>query len=162
MEEMWKDISLPSLKDLPPLSTRPNNPNFPGIILLDLFAGPIYNKQTPTLGTSHVSNDTSRPPTAATALNLNSCSDLWYVDSGGPLRSSNPTLNTPISVAAAPAFGSSHNTTFHGFGSLAVFPPFGRKRAPESNEKSNSNDRRHKRMMKNRESAARSRARKQV
>ncbi|OMP00861.1 hypothetical protein CCACVL1_03275 [Corchorus capsularis] len=41
-----------------------------------------------------------------------------------------------------------------------VFPSFPKKRAQENNE--NSVDRRHKRMMKNRESAARSRAGKQV
>ncbi|OMP11790.1 hypothetical protein CCACVL1_00262, partial [Corchorus capsularis] len=40
-----------------------------------------------------------------------------------------------------------------------VFPSFPKKRAQENNE--NSVDRRHKRMMKNRESAARSRAGKQ-
>ncbi|KAE8736161.1 Detected protein of unknown function [Hibiscus syriacus] len=169
MEEVWKDITLPSLKDRPAVSTTPNNPNFPDIILLDHFARPINNKQTPTLGTLHVSNDISlsqgsailgsRPPTPATILTLNSCSDLRYVDIGGPLRSS-PTLNAPTGFAAAPSFGSSHNTSVHGFDSSPVFPTFGRKRAPEINEKSN--DMRHKRMMKNRESAARSRARKQA
>ncbi|KAK8678359.1 hypothetical protein V6N13_143863 [Hibiscus sabdariffa] len=162
MEEVWKDISLPSLNDQPAdsiISPRAHNPNFPGMILLDFLARPINNKEIPTPGTPDDSNGASlaegtalfasRLPTPGTILSLNSGSDLQYVDSdGGPLRS-NPTLNAPPGVAAAPPFGSS-----------AVFPPFGKKRTPESNE--TSEDRRHKRMMKNRESAARSRARKQA
>ncbi|KAK8585200.1 hypothetical protein V6N13_139135 [Hibiscus sabdariffa] len=160
MEEVWKDISLPSLNDQPAdsiISPRARNPNFPGMILLDFLARPINSKEIPT--PSDVSNGASlvqgtdlfasRLPTPGTLLSLNSGSDLLYVDGdGAPLRS-NPTPNAPPGVAAAAPFGSS-----------AVFPPFGKKRTPESNE--TSEDRRHKRMMKNRELAARSRARKQA
>ncbi|GMI91348.1 hypothetical protein like AT4G35900 [Hibiscus trionum] len=161
MEEVWKDITLPSLNDLPAGSLiypRVHNPNFPGMILLDVLATPINCKETPTPGTSDVPNGTSlagatalfyfKPPTPGTILSLNPCSDLQYVDSGDPVRP-NPAVKTPTGVAAAPSFSPS-----------TVFTSFRQKRAPESNEKPE--DRRNKRMMKNRESAARSRARKQA
>ncbi|KAL4335896.1 hypothetical protein GQ457_07G027190 [Hibiscus cannabinus] len=176
MEEVWKDISLPSLNDHPAdsfISARVDNPSFPGMILLDFLDTPINSKETPTPGTSGVPNDTSlaegtalfgsKPPTPGTILSLSSCSDLLYVDSGGDLVRQNPAAvnNTATGVAAAaPSFSPSRFSTFHGLGSSVVFPSFGPKRAPESNDKSD--DRRHKRMMKNRESAARSRARKQA
>ncbi|KAK8642341.1 hypothetical protein V6N13_011688 [Hibiscus sabdariffa] len=175
MEEVWKDISLPSLNDHPAdsfISTIVDNPNFPGMILLDFLATPINNKETPTPGTSGAPNDASlaegtalfgsKPPTPGTILSLNSSSDLLYVDSGDLVRQNPAVNNTPtgVAAAAAPSFSPSRISTFHGLGSSVVFPSFGPKRAPESNEKSE--DRRHKRMMKNRESAARSRARKQA
>ncbi|XWS14432.1 hypothetical protein CRYUN_Cryun35bG0009000 [Craigia yunnanensis] len=167
MEEVWKDISLPSLNDRPvgTVITSTNNPTFPTTILQDFLARPL-NKELPRR--SGVSNDTSLAeetsffgslaPTPGTILSLNSGSDFQYIESGDPVRP-NPAVNGHTAVAT-PSFGSSYNSTFHLVGSSAVFPSFCKKRAQENNE--DSDDHRHKRMMKNRESAARSRARKQA
>ncbi|XWS20919.1 hypothetical protein CRYUN_Cryun30bG0010700 [Craigia yunnanensis] len=168
MEEVWKDISLASLNDHPAdtvISTTTNNPTFPSMILQDFLARPL-NKEPPRR--SGVSNDTSLAEETTIfsslasipgkILSLNSESDFQYIESGDPVRP-NSAVNASAGVAT-PSFGSSHNSTVHGFGSSAVFPSFCEKRAQENNE--NSDDRRHKRMMKNRESAARSRARKQA
>ncbi|MBA0595358.1 hypothetical protein Gorai_012229, partial [Gossypium raimondii] len=168
MEEVWKDISLASLSDHPVdsiLSTRTKNPNFPSMILLNFLATPI-NKEPPTPRTSVVSsNDTSStegpaPFVPGTILSLKSGfgSACRCTETGDPMRP-NLEVNARAGVPAAPSF-SSYSSGFRGFGSPEAFPSFCTKRAPESNE--NSNDRRHKRMMKNRESAARSRARKQA
>lgn len=169
MEEVWKDISLASLSDHPVdsiLSTRNKNPNFPSMILQDFLATPI-NKDPPTPRTSGVSsNDTSSaqgpaPFGPGTILSLKSGfgSACRCSESSDPMKP-NLKVKARADVAAAPSFSSSQNSGFRGFGSPEAFPSFCKKRAPESNE--NSNDRRQKRMMKNRESAARSRARKQV
>ncbi|KAK6277918.1 hypothetical protein POUND7_018241 [Theobroma cacao] len=169
MEEVWKDISLASLADHPAgtvLSSTTSNPTFPGMIFQDFLARPL-NKEPPRRGS--VSIDTSLteettlfgslPPTPGTLLSLNSGCDFISMESSGDPVRPNPAVNGRTGVGT-PSFGSSHNSTFHAFGSSAVFPSFCLKRAQENNE--NSNDRRHKRMMKNRESAARSRARKQA
>ncbi|XWS25938.1 hypothetical protein CRYUN_Cryun27aG0110200 [Craigia yunnanensis] len=169
MEEVWKDINLASLNDHPAgtiISTTTNNPTFRSMILQDFLARPL-NKEPP-IRSSGVSSDTSLSeettlfsslaPTPGAILSLNYGSDFQYIESGDPVKP-NPEVNARIDVAT-PSFGSSHNSTFHVFGSSAVSPSFCKNRAQENNE--NSNDRRHKRMMKNRESAARSRARKQA
>ncbi|XP_022766539.1 protein FD-like [Durio zibethinus] len=157
MEEVWKDIGLASLNDHPAgtvISTSTNNLTFPSMILLDFLARPI-NKEPPTR--SGVSNDTSLAEettlfgslaaTPGKVWRLNSKSDFLCIESGDPVRP-NPAVQGRSGVAT-PSFGSS-----------AVFPFFCKKRAQENND--NSDDPRHKRMMKNRESAARSRARKQA
>ncbi|XVE69689.1 hypothetical protein DITRI_Ditri10aG0011200 [Diplodiscus trichospermus] len=163
MEEVWKDISLASLNDHPTgtvFSTTSNNPNYTSVILQDFLARPL-NKEPPRR--SGVSSDTSLSeeitlfsplaPTPGTILCLNSGSDFQYMESGDPV--------TPSPAANACSTGvATHNSSFHVFGSPAVFPSFCKKRAQENN--GNSDDRRYKRMMKNRESAARSRARKQA
>ncbi|KAK5831627.1 hypothetical protein PVK06_015425 [Gossypium arboreum] len=169
MEEVWKDISLASLSDHPVdsiLSTRTKNPNFPSMILLDFLATPI-NKEPPTPRTSGVSsNDTSSTegpapfvPGTILSLKFGFGSACRCTESADPIRP-NLEVNARAGVPAALSFSFSHNSGFRGFGSPKAFPSFCTKRAPKSSE--NSSDRRRKRMMKNRESAARSRARKQL
>lgn len=69
------------------------------------------------------------------------------------MRPDSHLLSHPISNV------SSFSSRFEALASTTGVPSFGQKRVQESD--SSSGDRRHKRMIKNRESAARSRARKQ-
>jgi len=62
--------------------------------------------------------------------------------------------------AGTPSFYSSLDPPFDSLGSSSLFPSICRKR-PQENDDVSGGDRRHERMIKNRESAARSRARKQ-
>ncbi|XVE56197.1 hypothetical protein DITRI_Ditri03aG0218400 [Diplodiscus trichospermus] len=164
MEEVWKDISLASLYNHTPgtnVSSATHSTTFPSMIFQDFLARPL-NKEPPRK--SGVSNDTSLAEETTffgpgTILSLNSGSDFQYIESGDPVRQ-NPTTVNGRNAVETPSFGSSYNSSFHVFGSSAVFPSFCLKRAQENN--GNPDDRRHKRMMKNRESAARSRARKQA
>ncbi|TYJ35931.1 hypothetical protein E1A91_A05G272400v1 [Gossypium mustelinum] len=160
MEEVRKDISLSSLNGISLqgkhgtlISTTATNPAFPSMILQEFLATP-FNNIPPTTSSGVLSNEEptflcSLSPTPATILSLNTRSD--------PVKS-NPAVNNRTAIAP-PSLGAVHNSTFQGFGSSArVFPSFFRKRAQGNNE--NPDDRRLKLMMKNRESAAQSRARK--
>ncbi|OMO75491.1 hypothetical protein COLO4_26108 [Corchorus olitorius] len=157
MEEVWKDITLTSLNDHSG-ATVISNPNsnhsaFPSMIFQDFLARPL-NKEPPRRNSTVVSiaEETnifsSLEPTPGTILSLNSGSDFQYLETTtdvDPLRPNPAVMNGH----GAPSFGSP-----------TAFPSFCKRRAQENND--NSGDRRHKRMMKNRESAARSRARKQA
>ncbi|KAH7848467.1 hypothetical protein Vadar_003082 [Vaccinium darrowii] len=153
MEEVWNDITLASLQDHHHHrhSTTDNNPDttttFHGHTLLDFLSNKNPPPQPPPQPIhGGYGSPTSSP--AAVALRLNSGPDDHQFDSilqGPVLR--------PISDAS-----SCLDVSFEGLASS--LPCLGRKRVPESDH--NSGDRRHKRMIKNRESAARSRARKQA
>ncbi|PPS07817.1 hypothetical protein GOBAR_AA12834 [Gossypium barbadense] len=147
MEEVGKDISLSSLNGISLqgkhgtlISTTATNPAFPSMILQEFLATP-FNNIPPTTSSGVLSNEEptflcSLSLTPATILSLNTRSD--------PVKS-NPAVNNRTAIAP------------HRFGSSArVFPSFFRKRAQGNNE--NPDDRRLKLMMKNRESAAQSRA----
>ncbi|WJZ86242.1 hypothetical protein VitviT2T_005720 [Vitis vinifera] len=151
MEEVWKDINLASLHDHPSredlsVLPRPQNPHasFRGVILQDFLARP-FNKEPPTsvasLDQSTVTEARiygSLPPPPATVLSLNSGPEFHFLESSHPARP-----HSHLALASSTGLTS-----------------FGKKRFSESDN--NSCDRRHKRMIKNRESAARSRARKQA
>ncbi|XP_034683995.1 protein FD [Vitis riparia] len=168
MEEVWKDINLASLHDHPSredlsVLTRPQNPhaNFRGVILQDFLARP-FNKEPPTsvasLDQSTVTEARiygSLPPPPATVLSLNSGPEFHFLESSHPARPhSHLVQHNPISNVA------SFSAPFDALASSTGLTSFGKKRFSESDN--NSCDRRHKRMIKNRESAARSRARKQA
>ncbi|GLT34985.1 hypothetical protein SLA2020_094700 [Shorea laevis] len=146
MEEVWKDITLTSL-DQPTTSVAAtvNNPGLSNMILQDFLGSRPFSKDPTRRGGS---GDTSLVPPSppATVLSLNSASDIHCIDIDDPVRQ-NPPVNGGASF-------------FDPLGSPTVFPPFCKKRTQEFNDAVH--DRRHKRMMKNRESAARSRARKQA
>ncbi|VVB10106.1 unnamed protein product [Arabis nemorensis] len=91
-------------------------------------------------------------PPPATVLSLNSGAGFEFLDNQDPLVTSNSNLHSHHHLSNVSSF----NTSFEGLVTPACF---GKKRGQESNE--GSGNRRHKRMIKNRESAARSRARKQ-
>ncbi|KAK6237292.1 hypothetical protein QUC31_002761 [Theobroma cacao] len=161
MEEVWKDINLASLNDHPsreglsvnPRLTNPQNPNF---ILQDFLARP-FSKDPPTNrvctnGGAGLYGSPVRPP--ATVLSLNSGPGFDFLDNSDPLRSTSRLQSSPISNL------STFNCPFEALASSSSLASFGKKRVKESD--SGSGDRRHKRMIKNRESAARSRARKQA
>ncbi|XVF62221.1 hypothetical protein PTKIN_Ptkin08bG0200000 [Pterospermum kingtungense] len=165
MEEVWKDINLVSLHDHSSregLSMNPNSQN-PHFILQDFLARP-FSKDPPT-ATNRVSCNThsmetstlygSTVPPPATVLSLNSGLGFDFLDNSDPLVRSNSRLQS-IPISDLPAF----NCPFEALASSPGLASFGKKRVQESD--SSSGDRRNKRMIKNRESAARSRARKQA
>uniref|UniRef100_A0A2C9VYP6 BZIP domain-containing protein n=1 Tax=Manihot esculenta TaxID=3983 RepID=A0A2C9VYP6_MANES len=160
MEDVWKDINLTCLQDCPSGANHANHPAFPaGMILQDFLARP-FNKEPPTEPSSGRANDflDSLGPRPATMLSLNSGSDFEILESGTASRRPNPQMNTHARVDT-PSFGSWLISPLDALGSSSVCPSICKKRLQENHN--NSVDRRHKRMMKNRESAARSRARKQ-
>ncbi|KGN55667.2 protein FD [Cucumis sativus] len=166
MEEVWKDISLSSLHSRSdhdfssaaptPISLHLHHhhsaANLRHIILQDFLS-----TSTSKLDSSSSSSSAlALPPVPApppTLLSLNSTRELHFPD------------NNSIATATAAAHFRHHDPSslsaaFHSpFDQLLGPPPFAKKRLSDSD---NSGDRRQKRMIKNRESAARSRARKQA
>ncbi|XP_074369443.1 bZIP transcription factor 27-like [Apium graveolens] len=118
MEEVWKDINVPSLPGEDPHIT--NNINYHGVMNLQDFLAQPFAKSNHSPATHHV-------------FNLNSCPDF--------------TFDQPNSSNALPFEEFTSNSS-------------SKKRHTDQDE--NMVDRRYKRMIKNRESAARSRARKQA
>ncbi|XP_052196448.1 protein FD [Diospyros lotus] len=138
MEEVWKDISLPSV-DRPAAC----NAGLRGLTFQDFFSRPLGKNSPPAAVPAGYSSPLSPP---ATALSLNSGPEPFnLLTNTHPLRETPILPDPPISnVFSVPDPG---------------LPAFGKKSVPEHDDNS---DRRHKRMIKNRESAARSRARKQA
>ncbi|KAG8632296.1 bZIP transcription factor 27-like isoform X1 [Manihot esculenta] len=146
MEDVWKDINLTCLQECP--ISNPNHHRPVGMILQDFLVRP-FNKDSPTPPSSAgraTDFPNSLAPRTATILTLNSgpSPDILESDSVRT-RPNNPQLHTHASIGA--------------LGSSSAFPSICKKRVQENDD--NTSDRRHKRMIKNRESAARSRARKQ-
>ncbi|XP_010266024.1 PREDICTED: bZIP transcription factor 27-like [Nelumbo nucifera] len=177
MEEVWKDINLTSLNDHPaaatgtrestlPKGTETDTTNLRGMIFQDFLARPFNTTDPPTsvvsvnpTTSSDVTAFASPPPRPPTVLSLNSGPEFHYLDNTDSLRPHSQLYGSG-NAAATPFFLPSLNAPFDSFGSSSTFSPLCRKRVPDTEE--NSGDRRHKRMLKNRESAARSRARKQA
>ena len=165
MEEVWKDINLASLQDqatTPRIHQPHPTSNFRSVILQDFLARP-FNKDPPTSTATMVSTTTqatlfdSGPvllPSPATVLSLNSGCQFHFLDNSDPLIRPNSHLQSHPNSNV-----SSFSSPFEALASSSALPSSAKKRVPESD--SSSGDRRHKRMIKNRESAARSRARKQ-
>ncbi|EOA18119.1 hypothetical protein CARUB_v10006580mg [Capsella rubella] len=174
MEEVWKDINLASIHHINRHSQHPQHshePRFrspnhqnqnPNSIFQDFLNGPLNQEPAPTsLTMGSASNGDSTTVTAlcsspfpppATLLSLNSGAGFEFLDNQDPLVTPNSNLHSHHHLSTVPSF----NTPFE---DLVTSTCFGRKRGQESNE--GTGNRRHKRMIKNRESAARSRARKQ-
>ncbi|CAH8286404.1 unnamed protein product [Eruca vesicaria subsp. sativa] len=173
MEEVWKDINLASIHHLNHHSQHPQHnhePRFsslnhqnqnPNSIFQDFLNGPLSQEPTRlTMGSSSNSHTTtatslfSSSPLAppATVLSLNSGAGFEFLDNQAPLVTPNSNLHSHNHLTNISSFDTP-------FDALVTSTCFGKKRGQESNE--GSGNRRHKRMIKNRESAARSRARKQ-
>ncbi|KAI3761861.1 hypothetical protein L1987_52283 [Smallanthus sonchifolius] len=136
MEEVWKDINLST--------TNNHHKTYRGFILQDFLAKPFSsNNDTPT----SVSSSPPRPPPPPpppVLLNLNS----------GP-EQLNFVTEDPTTPNVDQVLGSADSCSVllgHGIGGMRILPVTERA----------GGDRRHNRMIKNRESAARSRARKQA
>lgn len=168
MEEVWQDISLTSLQDHANTTGIPNTSA--ALIFQDFFARP-FNKDPPITKASAAAHPSTTEPSNSSCfgnlaphhggalLSLNSGSGFNYLENvPAPLahhhqRPSHQLLqgfplnncNSPFDDALAPA---------HVVSSICF-------KRPQEHE-GHLTDRRHKRMMKNRESAARSRARKQA
>ncbi|XP_059294912.1 protein FD-like [Lycium ferocissimum] len=144
MEEVWKDINLSCSKDhIDPQNTTNSSTNFCGRILQDFLARPFAN-EPPTTTTAYGS-PAAPPPPHVTMLTLNSGPELHFFSNLNPLRQSSVSQQKVISNALGGGNGNGN----------------GRKRYPRESDNINSGDLKNKRMIKNRESAARSRARKQ-
>ncbi|XVE82443.1 hypothetical protein DITRI_Ditri16bG0005100 [Diplodiscus trichospermus] len=155
MEEVWKDINLASLHDhssREALSVNPN-PRNPHFILQDFFSRPFTEDPSANRASTNVETTLYGPPVPPppTVLSLNSGPGFDFLDSSDPLRSNRRLQSCPIS---------NFNFPFETLASSSTLASFGKKRIQESDD--SSCNRRHKRMIKNRESAARSRARKQA
>ncbi|KAH0717161.1 hypothetical protein KY285_013192 [Solanum tuberosum] len=119
-------------------SRDPQNTTAGGIILQDLLARPFANN--PSTAAAYGSPVPPLPPPPVTMLTLNSGPEFHFFSTLNPIRQTQQ-----------------KNISNEGLAS----PAPRRKRHPESNN-NNSGDQKSKRMIKNRESAARSRARKQA
>lgn len=144
MEEVWQDINFACLEDN---SNKENNSSFPCMILQDFLATPARKHHSSAPPPAAVSDDhmDSRP---ATMLSLYSGSGFNYFSSESAGRNSQALTVFPSSSGGG------------GFDSPAAVSIV-RKRPQQYEDNSATGERRHKRMIKNRESAARSRARKQ-
>ncbi|CAF1710618.1 BnaC03g76870D [Brassica napus] len=170
MEEVWKDINLASIHHLNHHSQHPQHnhePRFrshnhqnqnPNSIFQDFLNRPLNLEPTiptslsgdATTGTALFGSSPLAPP--ATVLSLNSSACFEFLDNQDPLVTSNSNLHSHNHLTNVRSAGTP-------FEALVTSTCFGKKRGQESNE--GSGNRHHKRMIKNRESAARSRARKQ-
>ncbi|CAL9089735.1 unnamed protein product, partial [Musa textilis] len=170
MEEVWKDITLSTFHQERPITPLDHHiyhhhhhanssPSFKGMILQDFLTGP-SNRPLPVSQTLVEQLPLPPHPSPAlpeTALSLNSGLEFQYLGPDATNSHSNSS-------------SSGHNASFisSAFSSVAVGPPSptglfslcSKKRLQEN--PAIGVDRHHKRMIKNRESAARSRARKQA
>ncbi|CAL9053161.1 unnamed protein product [Musa banksii] len=172
MEEVWKDITLNTFHQERPITPLDHHiyhhhhhanssPSFKGMILQDFLTGP-SNRPLPVSQTVVEQLPLPLPPHPSpalpeTALSLNSGLEFQYLGPDATNSHSNSS-------------SSGHNASFisSAFSSVAVGPPSptglfsmcSKKRLQEN--PAIGVDRHHKRMIKNRESAARSRARKQA
>ncbi|XP_038994891.1 protein FD-like [Hibiscus syriacus] len=153
MEEVWNEINLASLHDHSSREAFSVSSN-PHIVLQDFLARPLTNEVPPTNREANTMLYGSPRPPPATVLSLNSGPGFDFLDSVDPIRSSSRVQSGPISTVHA------FNCPFEALAPSSSLASFGRKRVQEDDN--GNGDRRHKRMIKNRESAARSRARKQA
>ncbi|XP_030499953.2 protein FD isoform X1 [Cannabis sativa] len=174
MEEVWKDLNLTSLSEttntvtvVPPPPPPPqlnninnNHTNYRNMIYQDFLARPFCTDRPPTTmvpppAPSPDSTLFGSPlPQPLTALSLNSGPEFPFLD--GSLT--DPSLHPNNHISNVSSFTSPFETLDS---SSCLLNTFGKKRFQTENGSASGN-RRNKRMIKNRESAARSRARKQA
>ncbi|KAJ6399646.1 hypothetical protein OIU77_020241 [Salix suchowensis] len=170
MEEVWDDINLASLHDQSrtKTSSNTNHHSFNGMIFQDFLARPsnkdastrAASKEPSSGGVNSFLKSSLRPP-PATILSLNSGPDHFqYLENRNtvPVKP-NPEMHSHTDGGTI-SFDSSLDSPLDALGSSSLFLSVCKKR-PHENGGVSGGDRRHKRMIKNRESAARSRARKQ-
>ncbi|GFY80410.1 Basic-leucine zipper (bZIP) transcription factor family protein [Actinidia rufa] len=149
MEEVWENINLASLHDNLARSDPTRTNHNLALNFQDFLARPVDRNPPNTTSGGRISPEPPPPP----SLSLNSGTDQFnYL-----LSHSDPLRSNPILQALPVLNGPPPNAD--PFDIDLTSSDTGRKRLPEC--ENNSADRRHKRMIKNRESASRSRARKQ-
>lgn len=180
MEEVWKDINLGPLHDEAPTPTPNHNvsslnkPPSSNFILQDFLASTTtpFSKKAPQRSINHSNGPDasftlfgSPLPVPATVLSLNSAPPGFDHFLGGTGDNSNPDLvreNSGLRSNPIPNVSTFDTPYDEVLGNSC----FGNKKRGVPLDQSDggdnrTGDRRHKRMIKNRESAARSRARKQ-
>ncbi|KAK6938987.1 Basic-leucine zipper domain [Dillenia turbinata] len=167
MEEVWKDITLSSLADQPTPTNDLHNPTatnhhtgLRGLILQDFFSRSLNKGPHNFISPSAAMDGVPASPAPATMLSLTPGPDFHFLDTGSDFATPSPQLQSRGSTGAA-SFMSSLSNNFDALPSPPAFASINSKKRGSEND-DNSSDRRHKRMIKNRESAARSRARKQA
>ncbi|KAL8231694.1 hypothetical protein R6Q57_001472 [Mikania cordata] len=151
MEEVWKDINLSATNH-----HAATVKGYRGFILQDFLAKPFSNNDTPTsvsspgYGSQSPPSPQPPPPQQPMLLNLNSGPDQLNFLTDDPTRSV-CALDVPFDQGLASA-NSSSGLLGNNVSGMRMLPATDRT----------GGERRHKRMIKNRESAARSRARKQA
>ncbi|CAN0918830.1 Protein FD [Linum grandiflorum] len=168
MEEVWKDINLSSLQDHTPPTRHHHhhhhhhqNPNF---IFQDFFSRPFdqdppppripSSSAAPARGGGCGARASPLPP-HVTVLTLNSSPGGFDLLQNDTVKDNHHHQQQQRFDAFRQGMDSSAAAA-----GLLPLPSFQKKRVQESDD--SKGDRRHKRMIKNRESAARSRARKQA
>ncbi|KAF6164025.1 hypothetical protein GIB67_028729 [Kingdonia uniflora] len=165
MEEVWNDINLSSMHQNPTNEHYHHHQNNPiiGMNNIQEFLARPFSKDQQTGHVNVISSNNkevlsnafgSNAPKPPIVLCLNSEPDFQYLENNDhPLRPQSRFDNNHSND------DTSFASPFDGFASPSGFYPFSKRRAPEDED--NTGDRRLKRMIKNRDSAARSRARKQ-
>ncbi|XP_009390992.2 bZIP transcription factor 27-like [Musa acuminata AAA Group] len=160
MEEVWRDISLCSLhhqeRQLTPMNhhqrhSPATSPSFRATMLQDFLAGPLNRPHAVP------PDDVPRPRSSTTPLTQLSLSPTLEIQPMGSDAHANSSSIGYNASFISPAFSGNMRRPPSPIGLFS----FCSKEAVSENP-SASCDRRHKRMIKNRESAARSRARKQA
>ncbi|CAL9076148.1 unnamed protein product [Musa acuminata var. zebrina] len=160
MEEVWRDISLCSLhhqeRQLTPMNhhqrhSPATSPSFRATMLQDFLAGPLNRPHAVP------PDDVPRPRSSTTPLTQLSLSPTLEIQPMGSDAHANSSSSGYNASFISPAFSGNMRRPPSPIGLFS----FCSKEAVSENP-SASCDRRHKRMIKNRESAARSRARKQA
>ncbi|KAL3720582.1 hypothetical protein ACJRO7_005405 [Eucalyptus globulus] len=167
MEEVWKDITLSSLQPHHHHHHHHHSPSSAGPSLrgngLQDFLGRPSHKDPPT--PANITSPSSLPPHhPLTFLSLNNSGpEFHFLDDSSPLGLSTTRFQSH-SRAGMACFSTSPFEALAGSadpGNPGDVAAFGNIKKRVSESEGGSGDRRHKRMIKNRESAARSRARKQ-
>lgn len=184
MEEFWKDINITPMKTqnypnpttataattTTTTTTTCTHTSFQNKILQDFLKRPFGNDPPNSLISNSSRNSisgTNSPlhSNPITSLRLNSGNQQFpfvvdHVHSSASLSSVSDHLQTNHTVSNVPSFRTEN--PFEGLASSSGLTKFGKRNKEESECNTCGQERRHKRMIKNREAASRSRARKQV
>ncbi|KAK7307463.1 hypothetical protein VNO77_40555 [Canavalia gladiata] len=155
MEEVWKEINLASLNEQN-IGGRSKRSNLGGVMFQD-FLGRPFSTIDPPNSSQTASIYCPASPAPLTVLSLSSRPHFHF----DPLT---PKPSHPPPISSTTSSSSNFNTPsplLHTFPCPSSFSSLPTKTFPQPPPDCNLGDRRNKRMIKNRESAARSRARKQ-
>ncbi|XP_074573726.1 bZIP transcription factor 27-like [Curcuma longa] len=160
MEELWKDISL-NASPPPPLDYHrlqaDSSLHSPSMVLQDFLAGPLNQP----LYQPQAAAKELLPPPLQTALSLNSGLEFQFLGEADQANTQSNSSSNNINGNVANGSFTSYDFSVGPPSPAALFSFCSRKRSTTESHPGAA-DRHQKRMIKNRESAARSRARKQA